>query len=1189
MPGAGAFAGGAGTVITKTGGKGVLKALGLSNPWGWLAIGLDVGLGLLLRKVFKPKLEPLPVRSINVTGGREVARYVMGERRTKLEWTDATTLPGSQYRDNYKQFIACLSELACDSIQKIWVDQEDFPYRIDPSDATHYVPVAGSAYNLPAADVSKYGFPTPYAFEVWQRFKADGTQADLVRTDGNARWSVPANRQYNGNPGGNNWGPAPTERTTHYRDPLETCESGYELDYDNAGNPVCRRIDATDFSDTVPVTYDYANAPRFDYALEVKTIDANYKLNGIAWAAVRWFEPFYQQSDRSSKLYQRAPDVDVLMRGVKMTTPYSTEPVYSDNPVAILHWIDTVYRGIPADRIDAAAYKAAYDHCEETITYWYGAVVPDDGLGADGEYYARADGRIYTKISGAWHDLGPFQGDYAWLSSQGDGSRYDVKRYRCNIEIEVGADLEDVYEAVLATCGDGRRYEHQGRTHYRVGVKRPVKLNVPAGDIREVGEFQPWQPVKSRVNKMSARMAQSAENDWLPDDVEFTDTAAVQRDGETREAQYELEGESNPIRALNLLKIQLGLLRTAAVWPVVIGLMGNMEQRSIEPLDVLTLNNPEHGWNNTKCQVINVVHLPDRTAACLMREYDDTIYDPTLRLPGIPRRPVRIPTSDSVPELTGLRAADRLDIRHDSIRTITDITWNPVVAQGTKVQYQFLARLNLPPTAHVQITGALPIGQPITTAFAPSAHLQISGALPAGVGSNRGTAPSAHVKITPTLPIGAAGRSLFDAGVAVREAQGLLYRAKGLRPFSIGATGSGADYITTQTQRAGEWLNFQWGPLWNDGSIRGAKTETAARAQALQMQRRADDTLIPILGWTGPNGRNATIWRFGIYASGNTQFGVGEINANRTSLTQTRMDLTADQIRDWRIVMRDSTGETFLMDFPAASEDPSEPYLWDQGTALRTFLQAARSNGRTVDVAIVDSASALIDYPILVAKWFENAADSASILIRGALPSGQGGAVTYRGFWHSAITDPLDKGILYRQQNLQADGSGQTAVMVNGVDADARASGTADGFYGANAGGTNLGNAAVYFYKVAMDASGVFEFIMSGSASARTIVGARNTGSQVLIDANRRAGMTFCFFDAGTRAGITIGPGDITETTWTPDSADSARFTGTVSSTKAATLRTFADNHDSATTRFQFAVVDTGDSDVDLANFRVRE
>ena len=420
---------------SSSGGSGVLAALGLSNPIGWIGLGISVGIPLLRRLIFKPKIAPLPVRAVNITGGREVARYVMGERRIKLEWTDATTLPGAAYRDNFKQLIACLSESACHDIVGIWVDEETFEFARAAGDANHYIPT-DSDFLLPAGDVTTHRFPTSYAFELRKKFLANGTESASARTDGNPRWAIPSNRQYNGNPGQANWGSEPTVNTTKMRDPRLVCDAGYELD-DGVVPPVCRNT--FDPTDTDTPREDYTQATITDYALEVKPIDATYKLNGIAWAQMNYFEPFYQSNQPSTKFFRRPPEVDVLMQGILVTTPYSATPVYSDNPMALLHWVDTVYRGIPESRIDAAAYKEAYDHCEEEITYRYGTSAPASSLGSNGEFYARSNGHIYSKSAGAWTDLGEFMGDYAWLSSQGTAGVYKVKRYRYSGELEVGS------------------------------------------------------------------------------------------------------------------------------------------------------------------------------------------------------------------------------------------------------------------------------------------------------------------------------------------------------------------------------------------------------------------------------------------------------------------------------------------------------------------------------------------------------------------------------------------------------------------------------------------------------------------------------------------------------------------------------------------------------------------------------
>ena len=57
-------------------GKGALgKVLGVfGGPWGLAATFALAGLEIAWNKIFKPKIEPLPVRTHNLTGGREEAR-----------------------------------------------------------------------------------------------------------------------------------------------------------------------------------------------------------------------------------------------------------------------------------------------------------------------------------------------------------------------------------------------------------------------------------------------------------------------------------------------------------------------------------------------------------------------------------------------------------------------------------------------------------------------------------------------------------------------------------------------------------------------------------------------------------------------------------------------------------------------------------------------------------------------------------------------------------------------------------------------------------------------------------------------------------------------------------------------------------------------------------------------------------
>ena len=166
---------------------------------------------------------------------------------------------------------------------------------------------------------------------------------------------------------------------------------------------------------------------------------------------------------------------------------------------------------------------------------------------------------------------------------------------------------------------------------------------------------------------------------------------------------------------------------------------------------------------------------------------------------------------------------------------------------------------------------------------------------------------------------------------AVSTTSGVFYRKLGLTPVTIAA--SGADHNTSATQRYGVWLQYRGGGI---------------NIEMLQ------DT--PILGTGNPL---QTFRRFGAFAA-NARSDV----ANRTLLGltpigttggQPNYNFTPAQIRDWRIAFRDASGAEYGMDLPSVSEDPTEPYIWDNGTALRTFLTNAHAEKNGVDMVVYDS------------------------------------------------------------------------------------------------------------------------------------------------------------------------------------------------------------------------------------------
>ena len=207
------------------GGK-VLGVLGLSNPVGWALLGVQVGT-ILWKLLRKPSLEPLPIKTHRISGGREVARWEFGTNRIGLEWVDGTALPGVLYRDNHIRLISAISEGEVDDIIRLWINQEQFEYeeKTGPAaDPNLLIPRGGnvrrvaheeddSRWLLSPRDVAEYRFPTEYAFQFRKNFLANGNQSSkrshgweyplddppesrVQRADGSKRMGIGTDQQH---------------------------------------------------------------------------------------------------------------------------------------------------------------------------------------------------------------------------------------------------------------------------------------------------------------------------------------------------------------------------------------------------------------------------------------------------------------------------------------------------------------------------------------------------------------------------------------------------------------------------------------------------------------------------------------------------------------------------------------------------------------------------------------------------------------------------------------------------------------------------------------------------------------------------------------------------------------------------------------------------------------------------------
>ena len=571
------------------------------------------------------------------------------------------------------------------------------------------------------------------------------------------------------------------------------------------------------------------------------------------------------------------------------------------------------------------------------------------------------------------------------LSELKDGGLNAFKAFQFHGVITSGEEPEDVRDK-LAMARDGGTFRtSEGKLEYRAGKIRPPKLNLDRENFTRLGKCKPWQSLDGRVNEIVLSLDQSAWEDYNEATITIEDPHAKARDIRERPEDVRMEGQSNPLQAAWLGNAMLIRERETFWLEGEIGELPGMAQKDLLPGDRIFVSSiPSHGIVNRTFVVEKVVPMHTGRVEVILRLHKFDPYRPTL-FPPEPKARGLSPVRNPAPPMAGL-AGGGYAIKQPDGTTINHLTatWDAADALFPEIEFRS--------------------------------------------GSAFGTDPD--------------------------PAGGIEGSWTGLTPFTVGAPGSGADFTTTQTQRHGIWLNFQWGNLWNDGTVRGSRTSDEARALALQMQRDSDNIPIPIPGWLGPNDRALAVWRFGIFGAGagnnagSTIFGADEIDAAGTGIGSAVVTLNAQQQADWRMALQDSSGALLTFDFPTTLEDPDEPYVWNQGVALRTFLQTAKDNNRTVSVLIVDSSvpglltalSAVggIWQPMAVAgsqAEISPVQERLSYDLRGRWITADGRAGAYAEATHFLSGDLTPPGV---PTNIRVDGrqGGWRADWTNALDPD---------------------------------------------------------------------------------------------------------------------------------------------------------
>ena len=226
---------------------------------------------------------------------------------------------------------------------------------------------------------------------------------------------------------------------------------------------------------------------------------AQHKLAGKSWVHVRLIQNNYDKGDIEDRFWTHIPEINFQVRGLKLTWPGQTVPVWTESAAAIRYWWLTERCGVDAAQIDTASVLAAHRLCSERVQF----TLPDA---------------------------------YSEAGYDGASSRYPING------VLLATDTPESTAAEFDFCWQGSVVEANARLYFRPGADRPVKGTLTQRDILRVEAVQVAPILQERINAVSMAIHQSSARDWQAQDLPLQH--AVDEGGNflrvTRDAGYEL-------------------------------------------------------------------------------------------------------------------------------------------------------------------------------------------------------------------------------------------------------------------------------------------------------------------------------------------------------------------------------------------------------------------------------------------------------------------------------------------------------------------------------------------------------------------------------------------------------------------------------------------------------------------------
>ena len=362
---------------------------------------------------------------------------------------------------------------------------------------------------------------------------------------------------------------------------------------------------------------------------------ADHKCTGISWCHLRLHQPDYGD-DREARYWDRVPNPEFLIRGMKVTWPGQTVPIWTENAAALRHWYLTTRLGFRADLIDRTYFNAAFARAAEVVDF------------APPREYAGYEAR--------------------------------VGRYTINGVIESKSTPRSVL-GEMDFAWAGSTAEVDGSILFLPGADSPVSHTIEANDIVEVVALRPSGSLQSRVNAVGMQLDQSRDHDYLPSSLgELADDAAIARDGQRRSKNSgSRKFVTSGFSGLLLLAVELSKLRANATYDYRLRAGREMKNALIVPGDVVQITDPENGLLEHRALCTASQINADLTVSLGLREWPRDIHTDRIELPGLRPRDIDIPLARNVPAPAGLTADYRFVVARDgTLRWWISVTWRGI-------------------------------------------------------------------------------------------------------------------------------------------------------------------------------------------------------------------------------------------------------------------------------------------------------------------------------------------------------------------------------------------------------------------------------------------------------------------------------------------------------------------------------